>query len=628
MHHPIPKPQNSPDNTRVKNLHWWCQPIHGETRHPDWQQISGCSPARYWPMTWHTMSNRRWIKKCLWSDFHPTFDPNRNPSIQPKSPQDPTLYLTNPDNSKVPLQCTISTEGIRHLGIHISMDSNSTAETKVLYKWCQLFCKVYQRFPLTCKEALIIYQTIFLPTLTYPFPATTLPIKTLDQAQSLTTPTILSKIEFNCNMPKAIVYTPISHGGIGFQNLHNEQGVQQILQILKHMRTQTTLGMLITTTIEAYQITAGICKPILKSTGLLPWMPHWWINNVQEYLHKIEGTIKLKSPWTILPFRTNDHYLMTDFLSANLLEKTLQTLNNCWMYLKVTTLVELSDHTGRHLLPTACLQGKIVPDLQTISISLFTWPNQEQPHLPAWRLWTKILKQIYTKPGIPYLLKTPLGPWTHHAPTQRQWHTMLDPITRQLLNQSNPQALTTAPPTTMSTRSYTYTQQLLTTAPTYHFIAPVTPQTHKNITRINLPVNPFPSPPLLTTTPLTNELTTTITQSLPNYDIQLWQSNQHNPTHSRLEMAQQFQTATTPFYLISNASLNHNQHSAFAWIIANSNQELWRGEGTVPGATKDTHSGCLEGFGILAAIIFLDRYLRATHQTSSESSTWQVFCRS
>jgi len=80
-------------------------------------------------------------------------------------------------------------------------------------------------------------------------------------------------------------------------------------------------------------------------------------------------------------------------------------------------------------------------------------------------------------------------------------------------------------------------------------------------------------------------------------------------------MAQQFQTATTSYYLVSNSSLDHNLHNTFAWIIANSNQELWSSEGAVPGMTKDTHSGCSEGFGILAAIIFLDRYLRTTHQT-------------
>jgi len=49
-----------------------------------------------------------------------------------------------------------------------------------------------------------------------PFPATTLSLKALNRAQSLTTLLILSKIGYNQNMPKAVVYAPTLHGGIGF----------------------------------------------------------------------------------------------------------------------------------------------------------------------------------------------------------------------------------------------------------------------------------------------------------------------------------------------------------------------------------------------------------------------------
>jgi len=174
-------------------------------------------------------------KKCFWSDFHLEFDQNGTPSIQTKTPDDPKIHLTNQDGTKEVLKTTKPNEGIQHLGVHISMDSNSKTETQVLFKQCKLFRKVYKRCLLTCKEAEVVYSTIFLPTITYPFPATTLSIKDLKQAQSMTTPMIISHMGYNRNMPKAVIYAPSMHGGLGLKHLHTKQGVQKALQFIKHL---------------------------------------------------------------------------------------------------------------------------------------------------------------------------------------------------------------------------------------------------------------------------------------------------------------------------------------------------------------------------------------------------------
>jgi len=85
------------------------------------------------------------------------------------------------------------------------MDGNPQAEIKTLFKQCKLFQKVYTWCPLTQREATVIYSTIYLPTITYSFSATTIPCKSLKKAQSMTTLLILSKMGYNRIMPKAIV---------------------------------------------------------------------------------------------------------------------------------------------------------------------------------------------------------------------------------------------------------------------------------------------------------------------------------------------------------------------------------------------------------------------------------------
>jgi len=60
----------------------------------------------------------------------------------------------------------------------------------------------------------------------------------------------------------------------------------------------------------------------------------------------------------------------------------------------------------------------------------------------------------------------------------------------------------------------------------------------------------------------------------------------------------------------SNAVMNPNRDSSFAWLIA-TNQPLWQGEGAIPpGPVEDVHTGRSEAYGILTALRFLAHYLQ------------------
>jgi len=111
-----------------------------------------------------------------------------------------------------------------------------------------------------------------------------LPLPILEKAQSMTTLLILSKMGYNKNMPKAVMYAPLSHGSLGLKHLHTEQGIQKVPQVLKHLWTGTTLRKCMDITIKAYQIQAGITSHILEDMEPLPWMSNHWINNLREFL--------------------------------------------------------------------------------------------------------------------------------------------------------------------------------------------------------------------------------------------------------------------------------------------------------------------------------------------------------
>jgi len=77
------------------------------------------------------------------------------------------------------------------------------------------------------------------------------------------------------HFPRAIVYAPIEVGGLGFCHLGHKQGVQNVLQLVKHLRAMTLNGELYRMLIDTYQIMAGSVRPILEHTAPFSWCPNW-----------------------------------------------------------------------------------------------------------------------------------------------------------------------------------------------------------------------------------------------------------------------------------------------------------------------------------------------------------------
>jgi len=160
--------------TNTQSLYRWCQLVHQATSPHQWLHLSLHGTRWHQPMAWHLMCN--WgsteHQKSFWSNLQFRYDKNGTPHIHQHMPTDPQLYLANLNRTQDTLHSTKPHEGIRHLGVHISMDGNHKAKERILLKHCCLFCTVFNQCPLTRAEAVVTYKTIFLLTITYPFPAT------------------------------------------------------------------------------------------------------------------------------------------------------------------------------------------------------------------------------------------------------------------------------------------------------------------------------------------------------------------------------------------------------------------------------------------------------------------------
>ncbi len=491
-----------------------------------------------------------------------------------------------------------------------------------IWKKALLYTKAFQRTHMSRREAGVLYRSCFLPALTYSFPAMGLPPTFLERIHKLSTSTILNKMGYHRNLPRSVVFAPCRIGGIGLCNLIQEQSAQQTIILLRHLRAKSSLGKAMEALIRTYQLWAGLRRHVLFDTQPCPWIPSQWLSHLRQSMQTNQVQICYNA-WTIQPMRANDRFIMEDLLDQDLPRFKLERLNACRMYLQVTTLAEITDHTGFELLPQALTnQRQATPTgLTSISYSKLKWPRINCPSAACWRLWTATIRTIYTGSARGTRLNQPLGPWyeAHHA-TVRYWNwRMHDPT--HLVFSAAPMATTRVALPTMTRRT---TMKFSPTVPTtLDFSGPPVTPIDPNMGYIRLPIQPIElTPSKQSTATHYKTLQQQFRTSLPEWQCIMFGSLRKaystNTLYGKL-------VTKTPVMIVSDASVQNDGQSGFAWVIAEKLNPLWRGLGLAPGPAEDMYSGRAEAFGLLAAISFIQYYL-SCYPPLPDNATIPCYC--
>jgi hypothetical protein len=157
-------------------------------------------------------------------------------------------------------------------------------------------------------EAWTAYRSIYLLSMSYSLPSTSFNRRELDRVQSSPIRAILAAMGFNRNMPREVVFGPISNGGIGLRHLYVEQGCQKIFALLQHIRRHSRLGQMMRCLLQWTQVTAGVGFPVHAE----PWrdLPHGvgeWLASMRDFLADSECTIEIANTYTV--FRRGSCYV-------------------------------------------------------------------------------------------------------------------------------------------------------------------------------------------------------------------------------------------------------------------------------------------------------------------------------
>jgi len=203
-----------------------------------------------------------------------------------------------------------------------------------------------------------------------------------------------------------MVYGHNDHHGLGIPHLYDTQGYCHLLAVMRFGSSPGTTGTLIQHSYEALQLELGLpgeifqyCYTDWAACCTKTWLTHTWQycteNGIVVHMGIASLQLQCKS----------DQFLNQAFWNHGYCSKQLALLNQCRIWLQVTTLADLVDGHGTSLL---------LPLLAGIKTSFnptpYKWPQQGQLPTYAWLLWQDAIQQTFpTRTG--NQLAIPLGPW-------------------------------------------------------------------------------------------------------------------------------------------------------------------------------------------------------------------------
>ena len=270
------------------------------------------------------------------------------------------------------------------------------------------------------ETARIGYQMMVRPKLEYPLAITQF---TQIQCDKITSPVIracLSKMGYNCNSPKEVIYGPSELFGFGIHDYFIEQGIKQLTALIGHVRQNSETSRMMRIELQWCQVLAGTAKHLLGDpTDPIDYIETCWIMCICDFLR----TYNLRVDFTATTIPTiqcgGDEFIMDGLrLRGGCTATELQRLNACRMFLQVSRLSDITSANGRFL-----KQEVLIGKSTAYFASVTRWPRQGRPPHAWWKLWSSKLKTVFSSNGSSLVLRESLGEWDERL-NHDEWATL------------------------------------------------------------------------------------------------------------------------------------------------------------------------------------------------------------
>jgi len=201
--------------------HWindFPRALRGRYEYPAMAQATQ-QTAQWWEQLLHASGGKLELKKCFYYNVSWEFNREGEPTITRQEDTNPIQITSSENGTSVMIDEKIPTKSHKTLGVYENPSGDYRDEyQQLLHKSKKWKTRILNQI-LTKQELRLLYHSFYLPSLRYHLTIGTYSQQQLDKVQHSTIQIMLSRLGYNPNMPKEVVYGPTRAGGIGFQHL-------------------------------------------------------------------------------------------------------------------------------------------------------------------------------------------------------------------------------------------------------------------------------------------------------------------------------------------------------------------------------------------------------------------------
>ncbi len=208
------------------------------------------------------------FNKCFCYYIDPHYDYKTNSikyTSKYKAPGE--ITVTNPATKQpAPLIREEPHTARRTLGVHLAPNGNSTTQTKVCIEKAKSFLGKLRHSKLPQQTKWKAITTVMSPGVLYPLVASTCTKDELDRIDRVIASAKCNALGLNEHFPRALLYGPLSYGGMQLPTAHASTVIERINYFLYHTRLSTNIGQKLEISLAFTQLETGLLQPFLSSS--------------------------------------------------------------------------------------------------------------------------------------------------------------------------------------------------------------------------------------------------------------------------------------------------------------------------------------------------------------------------
>jgi hypothetical protein len=231
-----------------------------------------------------------------------------------------------------------------------------------------------KNYQLTHKQATLAYNLVYIPSLKYGLPVTSLSFQQIDEIHRYVVDKFLSAMGNDHSMHRSLIYGPTEYGGFGVRHLYTE------------MPSPGRYG----------SWNGNYNKHQLHSTfGHNRNTNIYYMGRHILYFNELEinATLEIKDLWLPAPQCQHDEFLVTSFTTMKASPSELVVLNNWRLYYRVLLRSEVCFATRK------CIQPYYLEyehaELPKQSKTNLNWPEQGNPDKISSQIWKRYLQLCF-----------------------------------------------------------------------------------------------------------------------------------------------------------------------------------------------------------------------------------------